>query len=47
MRRVVRWLFIGSICELLVAVGSHIVVRKRGDCSAPEADEVAAEEGNN
>lgn len=35
MRRVVRWLVIGSIVELLVAVGSHIVVRRRGDCSAP------------
>lgn len=31
----VRWLLRGSVLELLVAVTAHVVVRQRGDCSAP------------
>jgi hypothetical protein len=34
-RRLTAWLFRGSILELLVAVPSHIIVRRRGDCCAP------------
>lgn len=34
-QRLTTWLFRGSILELLVAVPSHIIVRRRGDCSAP------------
>lgn len=34
-RRITTWLIRGSIVELLVAVPSHIIVRRRGDCSAP------------
>jgi hypothetical protein len=30
-----RWLLRGSILELLVAVPSHIFVRRRDDCCAP------------
>ncbi len=30
-----RWLIKGSILELLIAVPCHIIVRSRGDCSAP------------
>ena len=33
--RLTRWLLQGSIVELLVAVPSHIIVRRRGDCCAP------------
>lgn len=33
--RLTHHLFRGSILELLVAVGCHIIVRRRGDCSAP------------
>ena len=33
--RLMRWLFVGSVLELLVAVPSHIIVRERGDCCAP------------
>jgi len=33
--RITAFLFKGSILELLVAVSCHIIVRKRGDCSAP------------
>ena len=33
--RVMRWLLAGSILELLVAVPSHVIVRRRGDCCAP------------
>jgi hypothetical protein len=29
------WLLRGSILELLIAVPSHIVARRRGDCCAP------------
>ena len=35
LNRVTRWLLRGSILELLVAVPTHIVVRRRGDCCAP------------
>ena len=34
-QRVMRWLLRGSILELLIAVPSHIIVRRRGDCCAP------------
>ena len=34
-QRLTTWLIRGSILELLVAVPSHIIVRRRGDCSAP------------
>jgi hypothetical protein len=33
--RSVRWLLRGSILELLVAIPSHIIVRRRDDCCAP------------
>jgi hypothetical protein len=35
LKRTTRWLLRGSILELLVAVPSHIIVRRRGDCCAP------------
>jgi len=34
-QRLTAWLIRGSILELLVAVPSHIIVRRRGDCCAP------------
>jgi hypothetical protein len=34
-RRIMTWLIRGSIVELLVAVPSHIIVRRRNECSAP------------
>ena len=34
-RRITTWLVHGSIVELLVAVPSHIIVRRRNECSAP------------
>ena len=34
-KRVTRWLLRGSILELLVAVPSHIIARRRDDCCAP------------
>jgi len=34
-QRITTWLIRGSIVELLVAVPSHIIVRRRGECSAP------------
>lgn len=34
-RRLTAWLLRGSILELLIAVPSHIIVRRRGDCCAP------------
>jgi hypothetical protein len=33
--RAVAWLFRGSILELLVAVPTHVIVRRRHDCCAP------------
>jgi hypothetical protein len=33
--RSTRWLLRGSILELLVAIPSHIIVRRRDDCCAP------------
>lgn len=35
LTRMVTWLLRGSVLELLVAVPSHIMVRRRDDCSAP------------
>ena len=35
LKRFTRWLLAGSILELLVAVPSHIIVRRRDDCCAP------------
>jgi len=35
LKRSTRWLLRGSILELLVAVPSHIIIRRRGDCCAP------------
>ena len=34
-QRITTWLIRGSILELLVAVPSHIIVRRRNECSAP------------
>jgi hypothetical protein len=34
-QRIMTWLIRGSIIELLVAVPSHIIVRRRDECSAP------------
>ncbi len=33
--RALSWLFRGSVLELLVAVPSHVIVRRRHDCCAP------------
>ena len=35
LKRVTRWLLRGSILELLIAVPSHIIVRRRDVCCAP------------
>lgn len=35
--RIVNWLLRGSVLELLIAVPSHVWVRRRQDCSAPAA----------
>jgi hypothetical protein len=35
LQRGTRWLLRGSILELLVAVPSHVIVRRRDDCCAP------------
>jgi hypothetical protein len=35
VKRSMRWLLRGSILELLVAVPSHVIVRRRDDCCAP------------
>jgi len=32
LKRLTRWLLRGSILELLIAVPSHVIVRRRGDC---------------
>jgi hypothetical protein len=33
--RLIGWLMKGSVLELLIALPCHVVVRRRGDCSAP------------
>jgi len=33
--RLIGWLIKGSILELLIVVPCHVIVRQRGDCSAP------------
>jgi hypothetical protein len=35
LKRSTRWLLRGSILELLIAVPSHVIVRRREDCCAP------------
>jgi hypothetical protein len=35
LKRLTRWLLRGSILELLVAVPSHVIARRRDDCCAP------------
>jgi hypothetical protein len=35
LKRVTSWLLRGSILELLIAVPSHVIVRRRDDCCAP------------
>jgi hypothetical protein len=35
LQRTTRWLLRGSILELLVAVPSHVIARRREDCCAP------------
>ncbi len=35
LARLTRWLLRGSILELMVAVPSHVIVRRRDDCCAP------------
>jgi len=35
LKRGMRWLLRGSILELLIAVPSHVIVRRRDDCCAP------------
>jgi hypothetical protein len=35
LKRATRWLLYGSILELLIAVPSHVIVRRRDDCCAP------------
>ena len=35
LKRTMRWLLRGSILELIVAVPSHVIVRRRDDCCAP------------
>jgi len=35
--RLTAWMIRGSVLELLVAVPSHIIVRRRGDCCTPAA----------
>ncbi len=33
--RLYRWIVAGSVLELCVALPSHVIVRRRGDCCAP------------
>jgi hypothetical protein len=35
LKRTMRWLLRGSILELLIAVPSHVIARRRDDCCAP------------
>lgn len=35
LARIKRWLLRGSILELIIAVPSHVIVRRREDCCAP------------
>ena len=35
VKRAMRWLLRGSILELIIAVPSHVIVRRRDDCCAP------------
>jgi len=35
LKRIIRWLLRGSILELIIAVPSHVIVRRRDDCCAP------------
>jgi hypothetical protein len=35
VKRITRWLLRGSILELIIAVPSHVIVRRRDDCCAP------------
>jgi len=45
IRRILGWLIKGSVLELLVAVPSHIIVRRRDDCCAPAATSMAMAAG--
>ena len=35
-QRVYRWLVAGSVLELLIALPSHVIVRRRYGCTGPE-----------